>query len=227
MAEQTPGQVIGPNSDGGQNSTEPPAASIPPVPQFPSELSASPQPEPQLPPSSPGSQPDLYEAPATLQNNVQTNNDGAITWTASEYIGHEKSAAWYMLLFLVAVIIAAAVYFITSKDIMSVIVVMIAAFIFGIYAARPPRTLQYGIDDYGISIGKKLYPYSDLKAFSVTGEGAFASITFMPMKRFMPPLSIYFDPQEEDKIVSALSLCLPIEEPRRDPIDRLMRKIRF
>jgi hypothetical protein len=39
----------------------------------------------------------------------------------------------------------------------------------------------------------------------VVPEGAFNSIVFMPLKRFAVPLSIYYDPKDEDKIIAVLS----------------------
>jgi hypothetical protein len=49
----------------------------------------------------------------------------------------------------------------------------------------------------------------------------------MPLKRFMPPLSLYMDPADEEKIVDVLADYLPVEQREQDPIDKLMRRLRF
>jgi hypothetical protein len=49
----------------------------------------------------------------------------------------------------------------------------------------------------------------------------------MPLKRFMPPLSMYFDPTDEDHIVKVLTSHLPMQDHHHDPIEKLMRMIRF
>lgn len=151
----------------------------------------------------------------------------AIAWTASEYITHQKSMAWYGALTGGTLLFATVVYFLTGGDIVSVVVIVIAAIIFGIYAGKTPKEQQYSVSSAGIMIGSKVYGFDQLKTFSITDEGAFSSITFWPLKRFMPAISVYYDPQDEEKIVEVIANYLPLDTERRDPIDSLMRKIRF
>jgi len=165
--------------------------------------------------------PDLSQNEYTL-----SNEEDQITWSASEYIAHQKNSGWYMALGGAALAFSAIVYVLT-KDFVSVAVILIAAVIFGFYAGRQPRVQQYTINPAGIGIGGKMYGFDQMKTFSITQEGAFSSITFWPMKRFMPAVSIYYDPQDEEKIVTYLSNFLPMDTEKRDPIDNLMRKIRF
>jgi hypothetical protein len=49
----------------------------------------------------------------------------------------------------------------------------------------------------------------------------------MPLKRFSPPISMYYDPKDELAITNALSRHLPFEPRDRDALDKLMHKIRF
>ncbi len=49
----------------------------------------------------------------------------------------------------------------------------------------------------------------------------------MPLKRFMPPITLYYPPDQEDAVINALAAYLPHEDRTHDPVDRLMRKIRF
>ena len=117
-------------------------------------------------------------------------------------------------------------YFITH-DIVSSSVIIIVAVLFGVTAAHKPRVLNYRLDSNGLGIGQKFYPYGLFKAFSVVDEGSFSNITFVPLKRFMPGISIYYDPQDEEKIINALTAHLPMEQVSHDTFDRLMRKVRF
>lgn len=150
-----------------------------------------------------------------------------ISWTASEYIAHQKSLSWYAALVVLAVAFSGLIYFITGGDIMSSAVILLVAIVFGIYAGKNPKEQRYAISVNGVSVGAKTYSFNQLKSFSITDEGAFSSITFMPMKRFMPVISIYYDPQDEEKIADTISNYLPLENHPRDVVDGLMRKIRF
>lgn len=153
-------------------------------------------------------------------------SDGSITWTASEFIAHHKSPGWYLALAGAAVVAALIVWLLTKDKISAAVVVCGAAF-FGIYAARKPRQLQYRLDGQGLTIGERHFPYQAFRSFAVVPEGAFNSIEFVPLKRFAPLITIYYDPADEAKIVALLSDRLPVEGRQKDLIDRLMWRIRF
>lgn len=152
--------------------------------------------------------------------------NGSITWTASEFVAHHKSAGWYGLLAIGAVIVAAVIWLLT-RDLISAIVVIVAAVVFGFYGARQPRELQYSLSNRGLSIGARHFVLEQFRSFSIVTEGAFSSIAFVPLKRFAPLVTIYYDPADEQKIVDLLKPTLPHEERQRDMIDRLMWRIRF
>jgi hypothetical protein len=87
--------------------------------------------------------------------------------------------------------------------------------------------LEYRVDNEGIEIAGKFYSYGEFKSFSIMPEGAFSSIMLVPLRRFAPPLSIYYDPADEEKFVSVVAQHLPLEEHQHDMIDHLARRIRF
>ena len=177
------------------------------------------QPEPQ--PTNASTAPVTDDAPLPPEPSGDT-----ISWTASEYIAHHKSSGWYLALVGAAILVAAIIYLLT-RDAISTAVVLVGAVIFGVYAGRQPRELQYTLDAHGLTIDQKFYPYEGFRSFAVIDEGAFASIAFMPLRRFAPLVSIYFAPDDEDRIIELLSERLPFEEHPNDPIDNFMRRIRF
>src|SRR3989344_7161291 len=89
-----------------------------------------------------------------------------ITWVASEYHFHPKSAGWYLLSLL-----AAAVIFLIAlwqKNLFFAIFTVIAEIILIYWAKRPPQTLDFKIDRRGVAIGDiKFYPYEELSGFCV------------------------------------------------------------
>ncbi len=149
-----------------------------------------------------------------------------ISWEASEYVDHEKSVGWYLVLAGVAAAVAGLIFLVTD-DIVTTFVVVVAAILFGVVASNRPRTLVYAVGDSGITIGTRLHSYAELKTFSVVADGQMRSIQLLPLKRFMPPLSVYFPPDQEKDIVERLGQFLPYEEHGHDAFDRLMSKIRF
>ncbi|MCA9348155.1 hypothetical protein KC867_01970 [Candidatus Saccharibacteria bacterium] len=150
-----------------------------------------------------------------------------IEWTASEYIAHTKSSAWYIALGLIAILSALAVYFIAGKDIVSAIVILIVAIAFGVFSARPPQILNYAVDNTGLCIGNKFYPYDSFRSFSVVADGAMTYISLLSLGRFMPPLVIHYEPADESSIAEVLAQYLPYEDHKPDLVDTIARKIRF
>lgn len=149
-----------------------------------------------------------------------------LTWTASEFIARHKGIGWYLILVLGATVAAVLIYLL-SRDFITVGAVVGAVVLFAVAAARKPRVLTYHINEDGLTIGQKFYPYAIFKSFSVMDEDAFSSIMLLPLKRFMPPLSIYYEPADEQRIVTILSHYLPMENRPADAVDRLMKHIRF
>ncbi len=242
MEEFKPGQVISPQADSVLPPEEPaPAPTAAPEPERPSE---SPQ------PPSPTPAPDTATAEGVPNNGWQFRNETAATvnepipdayeqpaeagtidiegldWTAAEFIAHAKSPSWYGLLALGGTAAAALIYILT-KDKISTGIVILAAAALGFFAARQPREQQYGIHPEGLLVGQKMYNFQDFKTFSVAEEAGIASIVFMPLKRFMPPLTIYVVPELEDRVVNFLAAYLPLEQHKTDAVDSLLRRIRF
>lgn len=149
-----------------------------------------------------------------------------ISWTASEYVAHQKGASWFVSILFVVAVLVAVVYFVT-RDVVSASVIGIIGILFVIFAARRPQVLEYSIDGTGIHVGQKTYPYGQFRSFSVLEDEAVPTIMFMPMRRLGLPLSIHFDPDDSEKILDILGSHLPGEEREAPPVDRLMNKIRF
>lgn len=150
----------------------------------------------------------------------------AVTWTASEYVTHSKSTSWYAGLAAATIVIAAITWLIT-RDFFPTTMVAIALLLLGVYAGRKPHEQSYALDTHGLTIGSRHYAFGDFRSFSVVREGAFPSIELTPLKRFAMYVTVYFDPKDEDKIAHLLSAHLPMEEPRANFTDNLMRQIKF
>ncbi len=165
------------------------------------------------------------EAPVAASE-VQPFTAEAVQWQASEFIDHQKSAGWVSLL-AVAAVAAAVIVYVLTRNIFSSVVLLMAGLAFGVFAFQKPRTLTYSLLPTSIKIGDKTYSYDDFRTFSIMQEGAFFSVFLEPLKRFMPPLTIYFAPEDGEKIFDVLAQHIPHQEKEPDAIDRLMQRIRF
>jgi hypothetical protein len=149
-----------------------------------------------------------------------------ISWTAKEFIEHDRNAGWYTMLILGSVVLAALIYLIT-KDFFAVGATVVAGIIGAIYAGHKPNDLNYELSDRSIKVGERTYNYSIFKAFSIAHEGAHTSIVLEPIKRFMPPMTLYFPPEKEDQLTEVIGNHLPLQEYQPTTVERLSHRLRF
>ena len=155
-----------------------------------------------------------------------TPENKAVSWTGSEFIANHKDSRWFVT-FFGGLFLGVIVIFLLTKDYISSITVALAGVLFASLANRQPRQLTYNIDNKGINIGSKFYTFDQFKYFSLAQDGAIGYINLMPLKRFMPDVSIYFPPEEADNVVNILSDHLPHHDSAERQIDKLAKKFRF
>ena len=153
-------------------------------------------------------------------------NDQQVSWQASEYIHHEKSPLWFIVFGLFFAAILSGMYLLLN-DVISIIVITLMAIAVMLFANRRPRTLSYHLDENGVTIDNKSYPYSAFKSFSVMQTGVIESIFLEPLERFVPPISIYFADEDAEKIFGILGSYLPNRIKQPDVIDRLVHRLRL
>ncbi len=147
-----------------------------------------------------------------------------VSWEAPQFIEHQHGAQWYLSLIVITAGLAALVYLV-ARDYIATGTIAVVGVIVGIFAGHKPQTVRYEINDSGLAIGEKRYKYSDYKSFAVISEGQLSSLNLFPLKRFMPPLTAYFEPSNEQAITDALGDHLPYEQRRLDAVDRLSRRL--
>jgi hypothetical protein len=179
-----------------------------------------------VPPTAINQSPAQTPVEATQDVPQTRRDDGTITWAASEYIEHQKAPSWYALLGLVTVALGAVTWLFTH-DIVPVVAVMVGVILLGVYGSRKPKQEDYTLDNHGIMVGNRRYLYQDFRSFKVIPDGAFMTIELTPLKRFAVPMTLFFDPADEDQIIGRLSQSLPMEEGSASLTDSVMRRIRF
>lgn len=148
-----------------------------------------------------------------------------IAWQASEYIHHEKQTMWFVGLIGVSLLLLVTAFVIQSWSFAVLVVVMSIAVSF--MALRPPRAMNYQLTAQGLQVNEKHFSYHDFRSFGIINEGALYSVLLTPNKRFMPQVTMYFPPELGEQIVDLLGAMLPMEEVELDPLDKLVRKLRF
>lgn len=171
----------------------------------------------------PGPNNEAHNAASAPDTNLKPSKN--ISWDAPEFIDHQHGTGWYLVLTLIT--LALAGFLVLSRDFIAAGIVLVLGVIVAIFASRKPGTAKYDITNAGLGINGKTYRYGDYKSFAIFREGALSSVNLFPLKRFMPPISAYFDAADEPKITAALGNYLPYEQRKMDVIDRLSRRLRL
>lgn len=166
------------------------------------------------------------DQPVNSPSDAENKPAELVKWDASEFIDHQKSMVWVLPLALIAAVVATITYFLT-RNFLSSIVLLMAGVSFGVFAYQKPRTLTYVLRGNSLKVGQKNYSYDEFRTFSIMQEGGLYSIFLEPVRRFMPPLTIYFAPEDGEKIFDILARHIPHQEKMPDAIDRFMQRIRF
>jgi hypothetical protein len=149
-----------------------------------------------------------------------------ISWTAKEFIEHDRGRSWYVMLILGSALLAVAVYFITH-DYFAVGAIVAVGVIAAVYASHKPKELPYELSSRNIKVGERTYSYNMFKSFAVAHEGEHTSIVLEPVKKYLPQMTLYFPAEMENQITNAIGNQLPVEEHQPNVTERLSHRLRF
>lgn len=208
-----------------------PAQSVPPqeIPApAPQPAAPDPAPIPQTPPPAPTPQDSGNPEQPELAAPTPADFTGdTLSWEAEEFAHNAKSSQWYSLAIVAALAISVIVYFI-NRDIITAVIVFFAIIGLAFFSGRQPRVQQYSLSVQGVQVGSRWYDFADFQGFSIVADGPAArSILLIPLKRFMPLITINLPPDQEDAAADILGSVLPMQQRQGDPVDRFMRRLKF
>lgn len=148
-----------------------------------------------------------------------------VSWEAEEYITHDKNAGWYIGLVIVGVALVALSVWLKWWTFTALIVLCFVSLL--IYVVRPPRKIQYEVNEEGLFEGDKLYHFENFRAFGILQDDTNFAIVLMPRKRFSPAVMVYFPKEKGEEIVDLFGSRLQMEEVKLDFIDKIVRELRI
>jgi hypothetical protein len=218
-----PGQIVQPGQQSPavqQQQTEV-QAPVAPQPQYAAQPQTQPTPTQFQTPITPVS-------PMPVQPNTPTvnnNNDGTISWQASEHINYDNGLGWTFAMLGGGLVLVVAMFLLV--DLMSAIVVALLLAGLIVYGKLKPKTVAYAISEDGFSVGDRAYDYSQFRSFSLNINGDIASIFMVPMQRFMIPITVYVAPDNLEAVTNILANHLPQKQRQPDFMDRLSARLRL
>jgi len=111
-----------------------------------------------------------------------------IDWEELEYEFFDKNSDWFWALGIVS--IAVAVTAIILNNILFAILILVGAFALGIHSVKKPEIVHYEVNQRGIIIDNKLYPYNSLDSFWIEHNPEDPKLLITSKKVLMPQIVI-------------------------------------
>jgi hypothetical protein len=112
-----------------------------------------------------------------------------IKWEAQEYEYVPKSNNWFWTVGIISV--GAATASLLLGNFLFAILMLIAGFAIILSGARKPRKIAFSFTSQGLQIGKRLFPYENLRSFWIHYEPPHKKLLTIELKKFfMPAISI-------------------------------------
>ncbi|MEA1929500.1 MAG: hypothetical protein U9M92_01240 [Patescibacteria group bacterium] len=142
-------------------------------------------------------------------------------WEEFEYQYYEKSQSWYWWvggIGLVAVVLA-----LLFSNILFAILLALSAVVIIMYAARHPDKIFFALHSHGVQMGKRLYPYENLKTFWVLDvPGRPRKIIITSKKIFLPHIVFpLHDEMDSEEVRDFLAQYLPEGRVEESAADKL------
>jgi len=161
-----------------------------------------------------------------------------LSWSAPEYEEKERSRDWFWALgVIVATSSIAAIIF---NDYFFAVLLILSGVLLGFFAIKKPDTIFYELNEKGLKIGNRLYPYENIKSFWVQveqpkptnhqgGEIIIKPLLFVHSERvFMPVITIpIVEAMAEEIYYTLLSQKIEAVEMREHPSEKIMEALGF
>lgn len=115
------------------------------------------------------------------------NETRNLSWTAPEYEHKKQTSDWFWALGIV--VIAGSITSVIFKNYFFAIVLILGGILMAIFAIKKPETINYEINNKGLKIRDRLYPYDAIKSFWVR-QGEQPHLFIKSERIFMPIIQV-------------------------------------
>ena len=156
-----------------------------------------------------------------------TSDDLGLNWTAHEYLEHERGIGWFLGFGLIMILLAGVVYFISGRDLIAPLSIVLVAICLGVFVLKKPKQRQYRLLADGIKVDQALHPYDGFIRFNVFNSGSLTGVHLIPSRRWSVPLTLYVPQEIAEEVVDHLSHVVVYDDSPQSTLDQLLHQLRF
>lgn len=151
--------------------------------------------------------------------------DALISWNAPEHLHSEKNPDWYWAVGIITLALAAVAFI--FGNFVTGIFVLVAAVALVLHASQPPRTVYHEINDRGIIIHDRLYPFLTLDSFWISHEDFPQKILIKSRKLFMPFIEVFIEEVDPEKVREIMLRYIAETEHHESVIKKILERFGF
>ncbi len=160
-------------------------------------------------------------------NENKNQNEAVFSWQGPDYIKYEKGKMWYVLAFIVAVLLFTWALFENSIPMMASTICAVIAYY--IYDQKMPQEVTISLSRFGISVGDKLTPFSEIKSFRIDYQPPLRALCLQPKKTLHHNISVLF-PEDLalDDLRQFMLTIIPEQKPEEQSLlEKMLRTFRL
>ena len=148
-----------------------------------------------------------------------------LEWSALEYEEKNQSNDWFWALGVI--VVAGSITSIIFANYFFAALLIISGILLGFFAIKKPETVYYELNNKGLKIKSRLYPYEKIKAFYIQTENK--PLLFIKSERFfMPIISIPIEYGHANSIRNIMiGKEVPEEKMAEHPYEKIMERLGF
>jgi hypothetical protein len=149
-----------------------------------------------------------------------------IEWTALEYEEKERGNDWFWALGVI--VVASSITSFIYGNFFFGIFLIIGGILLGMFAVKKPDLVFYELNEKGLQIKNRLYPYEKIKAFWVKKDSDDSTLFIKSERLFMPLLSMPIKQNLAEVIRNTMLQNNVLEEEMKEHIsEKIMESLGF
>ncbi len=151
--------------------------------------------------------------------------EALISWNAPEHFYVEKSPDWYWAVGIITLAIAAVT--IIFGNIITGIFVLVAAVALVIHASQPPKIVYHEINDRGLIVHDRFYPFLTLESFWIPHDELPPKIILKSRKLLMPYIVLFIDELDPEDVREIMLRYIAETEHREHFLHKVLERLGF
>ncbi len=151
--------------------------------------------------------------------------EALISWNAPEHFYVEKNPDWYWAVGIITLALSAVC--IILGNIITGIFVLVAAVALVIHASHPPKNIYHEINDRGILVHDKFYPFLSLESFWIPHDELPPKIILKSRKLLMPYIILYIEELDPEEVRELMLRYIAETEHHEHFLHKVLEKLGF